>query len=85
MKKESGKKTKSKEIPDDLKKLGDRLRQLRLRSHSSHEIFAYENKIGRVQYGRYERGASDIQYTTLLRIIKAFDMTIEEFFSEGFD
>ncbi|MBO0321234.1 helix-turn-helix transcriptional regulator [Muricauda sp. CAU 1633] len=72
---------KSKEI----KKLAERIKSLRLqKGYSSYESFAYDNSIHRAQYGRYETG-TDMQYTSLLKIAQAFDMTLEEFFSEGFD
>ncbi|MCR9263822.1 MAG: helix-turn-helix domain-containing protein [Flavobacteriaceae bacterium] len=72
---------KSKEI----KKLAKRIKSLRLqKGYSSYESFAYDNGIHRAQYGRYETG-TDMQYTSLLKIAQAFDMTLEEFFSEGFD
>ena len=69
----------------ELKKLGARIKALRLKNgYTNHEIFAYENGIDRVQFGRYERGSSDMQYSSLLKVVKAFNMTLEEFFSEGF-
>jgi transcriptional regulator with XRE-family HTH domain len=72
---------KSKEI----KKLANRIKSLRIqKGYSSYETFAFENGIHRAQYGRYEIG-TDMQYTSLLKVAKAFDMTLEEFFSEGFD
>lgn len=70
----------------DLKQLGKRIKSLRIANgYTNHEVFAYENGIDRVQYGRYERGAADMQYSSLLKIIRAFKMTPTEFFSEGFD
>jgi transcriptional regulator with XRE-family HTH domain len=70
---------------ETLKKLGIRIRQLRIKAgHSSYEYFAYENNISRAQFGRYERG-EDIRFGTLLKIISAFGLSLEEFFSEGFD
>lgn len=72
---------KSKEI----KKLANRIKSLRTeKGYSSYETFAFENGIHRAQYGRYEIG-TDMQYTSLLKVAKAFDMTLEEFFSEGFE
>ena len=69
----------------EIKKLAKRIKSLRIqKGYSSYENFAFDNKIHRVQYGRYETG-TDMQFTSLLRIAKAFDMTLEEFFSEGFD
>lgn len=70
----------------DLKKLGERIKQLRIaKGYTSYEYFAYEHNLGRAQFGRYERGTEDLRYSSLLKIVKAFDMNMEEFFSEGFD
>ncbi len=70
----------------ELIKLGNRIRQLRIeKGHTNYENFAFDNDISRSQYGRYEKGESDLQYLTLLRIVKALGMSMEEFFSEGFD
>lgn len=82
------KKSKNK-LPTDpklvLKKLGSRIRQIRIaRGYTSYEYFAYDHKISRAQFGRYERG-EDMRFSTLVKIVEAFDMSIEEFFSEGFD
>ena len=83
MNNQSKKKLTSKEIV--LKKLGERIRQIRIsKGYTSYEYFAYDNKISRAQFGRYERG-EDLRFSTLVRIIEAFDMTLEEFFKEGFD
>ena len=68
----------------ELKKLGNRIKSLRIaKGYTSYEYFAYEFEIPRAQYGRYEQG-KDLRYSSLIKIIKAFDMTIEEFFGEGF-
>lgn len=74
-----------KKIPDaELQKLGKRIRQLRIaKGYTSYEYFAYENNISRAQFGRYENG-EDLRYTSLVRVVKAFDITMEEFFSDGF-
>lgn len=76
----------SKELsPEEtLKKLGDRIKSLRIKKgYTSYEYFAYEHNISRAQFGRYERG-EDLRFSTLLRIVSAFEMTLEDFFSEGF-
>ncbi len=68
-----------------LKELGERIRQIRIsKGYTSYEYFAYEHNISRAQFGRYERG-EDLRFSTLVRIIEAFDMTLEEFFAEGFE
>ena len=77
----------AKPVPDKarLKKLGDRIRELRIeKGYTSYEYFAFEHNIPRSQFGRYERG-EDLKFSSLLKILDAFDMTIEEFFSKGFD
>ncbi len=65
-------------------KLGARIRDLRKnKGYNSLEIFAYEHGFGRTQYARYENG-EDLRFSTLIRIVDSFEMTFEEFFSEGF-
>jgi len=71
-------------VNKDLEILGKRIRDLRLKKgYSNYEYFAYEHDIPRAQFGRYEKG-EDLRYSSLLKVIRAFDMTLEEFFSEGF-
>ena len=70
---------------EEIKKLANRIKQLRIqKGYSSYENFAFEKGIHRAQYGRYETG-TDIQYSSLIKVAKAFDITLEEFFSEGFN
>lgn len=70
---------------DQLSKVGQRIKQLRIeKGYSSYEYFAYENNISRAQFGRYEQG-QDLRLSSLIRVVNAFGMTLEEFFSEGFD
>lgn len=74
-------------IEDDeyLKRLGKRLKELRIKKgYTNYEYFAYENNIGRAQYGKYETGGN-IQFDTLIKILKALDINLKDFFSEGFD
>jgi len=70
---------------DDLIKLANRMKTLRLKKGAHHyEKFALRNGIARVQYRSYEMGGN-ITYTSLLRVVRALDVTLDEFFSEGFD
>lgn len=70
---------------EELKKLAARIKQLRIKKgYSNYETFAYEHNISRAQFGRYEQG-QDLRLSTLIKIVNAFDMTLKEFFSEGFD
>jgi hypothetical protein len=84
--KKAGKARSIKKLPDkELTKLGNRIRELRLKKgFRNYEFFAYEHNIPRAQYGRYEKG-EDLRYTSLLRVVRAFDISMEKFFSEGFD
>lgn len=67
-----------------LKNLGERIKTLRKNSgFSNYEQFAFTHEINRSQYGRYENG-EDMRFSSLLRVLKALDISLEEFFQEGF-
>lgn len=69
---------------ENLKQVGDRLKYYRKKAgYTNYEYFAYENDISRPQYGKYEAGAN-IQLNTLMKILKALNVTLEEFF-KGFN
>jgi len=73
------------DVEVQLKKIGERIKQLRIsKGYTSYEYFAYDNNISRAQFGRYEQG-QDLRFSSLVKVIDAFDMTLLEFFSEGFD
>ena len=75
---------KGNEFEKDLQKVGNRIKELRIRrGYTSYEIFAFDNNINRAQFGRYERG-EDLRISSLLRILKALKVSPLEFFSEGF-
>jgi transcriptional regulator with XRE-family HTH domain len=81
-KKETTKKKKGVDL--DIVKLGKRIKSLRIKQgYSNYENFAYEHDLPRAQYGRYEQG-ENLRYSSLMKVIRAFGMTQEEFFSEGF-
>jgi DNA-binding XRE family transcriptional regulator len=85
MKTRKTKEGKTKEVPSEIFKIGARLKSLRIKKgFTSYEAFAYDYGLSRALYGRYEKG-KDLRISSLIKIIKAFDMTLEEFFSEGFD
>ncbi|MFY0599311.1 MAG: helix-turn-helix transcriptional regulator [Cyclobacteriaceae bacterium] len=65
--------------------IGKRLKALRkAKGYTSYEKFAVQNDISRMQYWRYEKG-EDMRLSSLKKIVTALDMTMEEFFAEGFD
>lgn len=71
---------------EDFIKLGKRMRELRIKKgYNSFEAFAYDNDLPRVLYGNYEKGAGNITYKNLLKVIKALDVSFKDFFSTGFD
>ena len=75
----------SKEEEELLKKLGARIKDLRVQQgFSNYEHFAYENNISRTQYGKYEVG-ENMKFLTLVRILKSLDVSLSEFFSDGFE
>ncbi len=68
-----------------LQQMGKRIKDLRVKKgYTSYEYFAYEHEIPRAQFGRYEQG-QDLRMSSLVKIVNAFGVTLEEFFSEGFD
>jgi transcriptional regulator with XRE-family HTH domain len=68
-----------------LRLMGKRIRELRIaKGYTSQESFAYDANIPRAQYGRYEAG-SNITILSLSKIIQFHKISLEEFFSEGFD
>ncbi|OEK03285.1 transcriptional regulator [Roseivirga sp. 4D4] len=70
---------------DKLDQLGQRIRSLRIaKGYTNAEKFAYEHDISRSQYAQYEKG-KDLRYTSLLKLLSAFDISIQEFFAQGFD
>lgn len=78
-------KTKKPSLERQLKNLGNRIKQLRKeKGFSNYEFFAYENRIGRSQYGKYEQGV-DMQFSSILKLLEIHGMSLKEFFGEGFD
>lgn len=72
---------------DDKEKLillGKRLRYFRKqKGYTNYEHLAYDIGISRSQYGKYEKGGN-IKFTTLCIILKHLDVSLADFFSEGF-
>ncbi len=70
------------DILNNLDKLGKRIKELRIaKRETNYETFAYAKNIPRAQYGRYEKG-SDLKFSSLLKVIDALGMTVEEFFKD---
>jgi transcriptional regulator with XRE-family HTH domain len=72
-------------VERESKRLGARIKALRIsKGFKSSEKFANEKGFARPQYARYEKG-KNIEFQTLVKLVNALDMSLKEFFSEGFD
>lgn len=80
-------KSDTKELEQEyLSKLINRIVQIRKEKGMSQETLANDSNIARSLMRGYERKERNISFANLVRIIKlGLGMTIEEFFSEGFD
>ena len=68
-----------------LQKTGNRLKELRKqKGYSNHEDFAYDLDMTRSQYWEYEKGKKNITILTLKKILDTLNVSILDFFSEGF-
>ena len=66
-----------------LKKVGERIKKLRQQSqYANYEVFAHEKNISRSLVYRYEKGTDDLQLTSLIKIIRALEITPAEFFKD---
>lgn len=64
---------------------GNRLRKIRIeKGHSNIEKFAFDNDFSRVLYSRWESGDGNITFKNIVKVTKALDVTLKDFFSEGF-
>jgi len=65
-------------------KLGKRLKQLRIeKGYTNYEQFAFDHRLPRAQYGRYEKG-QDLRFSSLVKVLNALNISLKDFFSEGF-
>jgi transcriptional regulator with XRE-family HTH domain len=68
-------------LSDLLEKVGKKLEELRKKKgYTSHETFAYDNEIPRVQYWRIEKGRANLTLKSLVKILAIHKLTVEEFF-----
>ena len=61
-------------------KLGEKLRNLRHEKGLSQEKLGFKTKLDRTYISAVERGKRNITIISLRRILKALDISIEEFF-----
>lgn len=69
---------------EKLRLLGERLKYYRkLKGYTNYEHLAYDLGVSRSQYGKYENGGN-IKFSTLCKILDHLDISLSEFFKEGF-
>jgi len=71
----------SEEHKERIKRIGEKIRELRKEVEPNYETFAYKNGINRMSYFNVEKG-NNIQLSTLLKILDGLDITLEEFSKE---
>lgn len=73
---------KPEEVDERILKIAAKLKQLRIdANYSSHENFAWDNGLNRVQYWRIEKG-SNITLKTLLSVLDIHKISLSEFFKD---
>ena len=66
------------ELLEMQRKLGERIRQLRLARGWSQDTFAHLVGLNRAYPNKIEKAKIDLRFTTLARIAKAFDMHVQD-------
>ena len=63
-------------------RIANKIKELRIeKGYSSHETFAWDNDLNRVQYWRIEKG-SNITLKTLLAILDIHKISLSSFFKD---
>lgn len=68
-------------LNNTLVRIGAKLTYLRKKKgYSSHEDFAYDHDLPRVQYWRIEKGKANVTIKSLCRLLTIHELSVEEFF-----
>lgn len=66
-----------------LEKIAKKLKSKREElGYTNYENFAFDHNIARSQYGKYEKGTEDLRLSSLYKLTKAMNMSLEDFFKE---
>lgn len=66
--------------------IGARLKEIRIdKGYSNHETFADDMDMTRSQYWEYENGKKNITIINLKKILDNLNVSLTDFFAEGFD
>lgn len=69
-------------LKDLQERVGLKLMELRKKKgYTSHEDFAFDHDIPRVQYWRIEKGKTNLTLKSLVRLLSIHKMTVEDFFA----
>jgi DNA-binding XRE family transcriptional regulator len=69
-------------LENTLESAGKKLAELRIcKGYKSHETFALDHDLPRVQYWRMEKGRANFTLKTLTKVLAIHKLTIEEFFA----
>ncbi len=72
-------------LEEELKRIGDRLVKLRKKNNfGSYESFANQIDMQRMQYWKMEKGHSNFTMKSLIRVLKEYNITVDDFFKENF-
>lgn len=70
-------------IEEITKVVSEKLTALRKeRGYSSHETFAMDNDIARMQYWRIEKGKTNITLSTLTKLLAIHQISLSDFFAD---
>jgi hypothetical protein len=73
---------KEKLLPCTLEVVGKKLIELRKeKGYKSHETFALDHELPRVQYWRLEKGKVNFTFKTLIKVLSIHEVPVEEFFA----
>jgi len=68
-------------LSNTLARIGAKLTYLRKKKgYTSHEDFAYDYELPRVQYWRIEKGKANITIKSLCKLLSIHNISVEEFF-----
>jgi transcriptional regulator with XRE-family HTH domain len=68
-------------LSNTLARIGAKLTYLRKKKgYTSHEDFAYDFELPRVQYWRIEKGKANITIKSLCKLLSIHNLSVEEFF-----
>lgn len=70
-------------LTNTLARIGSKLTYLRKnKGYTSHEDFAYDFDLPRVQYWRIEKGKANITIRSLCKLLTIHNLSVEEFFCQ---